>query len=467
MPGNPFRGYLQAYLQNQQEQNRLKLAQQGHDLAVKQLEEMHNYHQGELDRQMAELEHNKNVAAQTLKQHLMENIASGLQQAPENSQVTGFQQNFQEPSQTDFQTDESGGVQLPTGMPSSLSKSGNTFQLNPEDLGGLAKSLSPADRQIAVSSPEQMAKYKAGAVGATESAKVQAEMPKITAEIQGRKDVAAEANKTRLEAARISAESRANSDSARRYAADVGADARKYAADHNAANKAKVNEEELGNQATDVSLGKADLPTGQNGIHVQSVLHQRGDAAFGKKNGGDRLDSLNNLDGIFEDMHAAANMLPGQSSIPGMTQGKQTLNALAQHMPWTTDLKNKIDAVKGRSPEIVRNVFGINQRMTQSEINNAIDTAVTAGMSKEQANQNIEKLRRDWYTKLYSDMMGAMPTRQKVAVLNEHGGLDRWRGANIDYRGHIVPVISKNPKTGSEGMFNINTGNYESIEGMK
>lgn len=471
MPGNPFRGYLQAYLENIQAQNRQALAEKGHELATQQLEELHQYHQGELKRQQAELEHNKNVAAQTLKQHLMEHIASGIQQPPESAGLnqpsvdyristypTGGEQDQSQPQ------DQTSQVQnLPQThtlvAPTNSTAQGYNYNLSPEDLGGLASSLSPADRNISVASPERMNQLAAQKTGAVETAKTQAELPKTQLEVGGR-----------LTAAQIAADQRAKtaqeSAAARRYAADISADARKYAADHNAANQSKVKADELGDAASNVALGDAELPSGANGIHIQSILKGRGEVPFGKKNGGDRLDSLNDMDGLVQDMHAAANMLPDAGS-QSLNAVQQTANKLISHLPWQTDIKNAMAAIKAKAPGIVRSVGGVGSgRVTNTEIMAQMDNLINAGMTKQQAEGKIAQFERDTYTKAYSDITGPMSTKQKVGVLAHHGGLDRWRSMSIMYNGRSIPVI-RQMGNGHEAIFDTNSGSYKDIEDYK
>lgn len=403
---------------------------------------------------------NRAKTANALKNTLIEHISSGMTRPPSNAQPTDV--NVQ------YGTDQNSN--LPPALNSVLpqaqgiTSSGSSYNISPEDLAGFAKYLSPADRQINVASPEEIARQQANAAGQKTSAVTQAELPKTQLEIKSRQQIADEANQTRLQAAQIAADQRtktsAEQNAARKYAADLGYKGRVYAAQINSNGKSKVNEDELGNTATDVALGNADIPSGANGIHVQSILHQQNQVPFGKKNGGDKLDSLNDLDGIFQDMLDASKQL-------GTNVGGQVIGAVKQHLPIMTDLKNKVGAIQARSPEVVRNVFGIGSgRITNAEINKASEALISGGMTQQQAQENIDKLRRDTYTKVYSDILGSMPTEQKVAVLSAHGGLDRWRGVNINYNGKTIPVIRK-MANGREAMFNTNTGNYEGIEDLK
>jgi hypothetical protein len=471
MPGNPFRGYLQAYLENTQAQHRQELAEKAHELATKQLEETHQYHQAELKRQQAELDFNKNVAAQTLKQHLMEHIASGIQQPPESAGLNNPSVGYDvSQTQTGPQPGEEPTIQnLPQTHtmvgPTSAQSQGYNYTLSPEDLGGLAGSLSRADRQISVASPERMNELAAQKTGAVKGAEVQAEMPKMELEVGGR-----------LTAAQIAAQQRAktaeDTNVTRKYVADTNAAARKYAADMNAGNKTKVNEQELGDTANNVATGNADLPTGANGIHVQSILRQNGQVPLGKKNGGDRLDALNDLDGLVNDMNTAANMLPDSgSSVTNAVQ--QTGNKLISHLPWQTDLKNNMASVKAKAPGIVRAIGGVGSgRVTNVEIQAQMDNLINAGMNKQQALGKIAQFERDTYTKAYSDILGAAPTKQKIAALAAHGGLDRWRNVRIAVRdprtGQTTetPVIKKMPNN-REAIWDTNSNQYKDIEDYK
>lgn len=459
-----MRGMLGDYLRAVQLKQQHEQFQQQHDLAQKQLDELHAYHQGELDRQQKELEFNKATTAQTLKNHLIQQIASGVQQPPENAQPTGV--NVQYGTDQNSNLPQSLNSVLPQAQ--GISSTGSQFQLSPEDLGGLASSLSPAERTLNVASPERMAQLGASAAGqkagAVAGAQVAAEAPEKEAERTSRENIAQRQTDERLAAAELAANQRTKTaeetNATRKYTADTNAAARRYAADVNANNKSKINDAELGDAANNVALGLSDLPPGVNGIHVQSILKQQGQVPFGKKTGGDKIDGLNDLDGIFQDMSDASKQL-------GTGLGGQIVGGIKQHLPITTDLKNKINAIDARSPEVVRNVFGIGSgRITNTEINKATQALLSGTMTQEQAQENINKLRRDTYTKVYSDILGPLSTQQKIAVLSQHGGLDRWRGVEINYKGQNIPVIRK-MSNGREAMFNANTGQYEGIEDLK
>lgn len=466
MPGNPFRGYLQTYLQNMQVQHQQEQAEKAHELAVNQLEELHQYHQGELKRQQAELDHNKNVAGMTLKQHLMENLASGLQQPPDNSQVTGFQANYDQPSV------DSGG-NLGTGIPTSLSKTGNSYQLSPEDLGGLASGLSPADRQINVASPEKMAQLAAQRTSATEGAKVAAEEPVRASQrtiAETRANATEQAATTRAQTAQSIAESKNAALIDRMSHIDA---TRKYVADHNFGST--VDEGELSNYVDKVANGEADLKDipAKFRVHAQAVLGNQGKAEFSKAKG-DQLNSLNDMDGLIQDMHTAANMLP-DSNIPGVNQLQQFGNKnIIGHLPWQTDLTNAMAAVSAKAPGIVRSIGGVGSgRVTNVEIQQKLKDMVNAGMTKTQAEGKIAQFERDTYTKAYSDILGSIPSaQQKLSILSKHGGLDRWRNMKIRVRdpqsGQPVetPVIKKMPN-GHEAIWDTNNNQYKDIEDYK
>lgn len=466
MPGNPFRGYLQAYLENIQAQNRQALAEKGHELAVKQLEELHNYHKGELERQQAELEHRKNVAALTLKQHLIENIGSGLQQPPESAGLnqpsvdygTSQYQTGGEEQQPDIQNlPQTHTLVGPTGAQSQ----GYNYNLSPEDLGGLASSLSPADRQVSVASPEHLAQLGATAAGQKTSAEVAAKEPERAArqkEAETRASATEQSATTRALAQKDVAETRNAGLIDRMSHIDA---TRKYAVDHNLS---QVNQDELSGQAEDASTGIGDLPKGPNGIHTEAIIRQQGKVPFQKADGA-KIDSLNEFDGLVQDMQTAANMLP--DTTPGVQQAEQFGNKLISKLPWQTDLKNNMASIKAKAPGIVRGIGGVGSgRVTNQEIAAQMDNLINAGMSKQQALGKIAQFQRDIYTKAYSDIMGPIPTKQKVAIMAKHGGLDRWRNFQVSYKGQQIPVIKK-MSDGHEAMFDPNKGSYEDIEGLK
>lgn len=462
MPGNPFRGMLGDYLRAVQLKQQHEQFQQQHDLAQKQLDELTKFHQGEIDRMQAEMEHNRAVTAQTLRQHMVENIVKGYEQPPESAQPTGFQQNFQQPSSSDFQTDQSGNVQLPTGIPSSLSKTGSQFQLPETALGGFAKYLSPQDRTINVSTPEHLAAQAATAAGqktaAEETAKAPFELAKTRELVGGRETVA-----------RIAAEQRAKTAEDRNAALldrmnHIDA-TRKYVADHKIGDT--IDEGELGNYVEQLRNGTADikdLPQ-KFRLHANTLATRDGGVVLGTDRG-KQLDALNDFDGLIQDMHTAANMLP--DTVPGLQQLQQLGNVARAHMPWQTDLASAMAAVSAKAPGVVRAVGGVGSgRVTNVEIQQKLKDMVNAGMTKQQAEEKIANFERDTYTKLYSDILGPVPTQQKVATVAKHGGLDRWRGVNVKQKDGTVGPVIKKMSNGHEAMYNPNTDRYDDIEDYK
>lgn len=453
-----MRGMLGDYLRAVQLKQQHEQFQQQHDLAQKQLEELSKYHQTELDRMQNEFNLRKTEAAQTLKQHLIDQIASGVQQPPENAQPTGV--NVQ------YGTDQNSN--LPSALNSVLpqaqgvSSTGSQFQLSPEDLGGLASGLSPAERTINVTSPEQIARQQASAAGQKKAAEVTAEAPtRESAQqiAQTRANATEQAATTRAESAKNIAE---NKNATLLHKMDIIDATQKYKTDHNLNN---VNTDELSGQADDASLGVGDLPKGSNGIHTESIIRGTGRVPFQSAQG-KQIDALNDMDGLVQDMQTAANRLPDTTQ--GLQQAEQFGNKLISKLPWQTDLKNDMASIKAKAPGIVRAVGGVGSgRVTNTEIGAQMDNLINAGMSKQQALGKIAQFQRDMYTKTYSDLLGSVPTKQKVAILSKHGGIDKWRGVNVLQKdGTVGPVIKKMPN-GHEAMYNPNKDNYEDIEDYK
>lgn len=450
---------LQGYLQRKQFDLQNQVAQQQHDEAQAQLKELHEYHSGELEKQNAALDLQRIATSQAIKNAFMEHVASGLI-SPQGTPNYGIDTNVQSGYAPNMQ-DSQGMPIRQTSLNPSLFHESNSYDLSnvlPAYLGS-KDLLSPSDSNVTINTPEQQARIKANtarienqpsieASNAIERGKVAANMPvhelasatTLTAKTQ--EDAAA------LERAKISA-------NARIQAAKTQADARRYAANVNANSKSKIDPDELSDAATMSSLGLADLPMGANKLHVLSIQKASGLVPFEKKNG-EQLNSINDLDGIFQDMR---NLLPQLAT----TKVGGTVQGLISHIPISTDFRNSVNQINARLPQIVRNVEGVgNGRITMPEIN-ASKLLLTGGNTQAQASSNIDKLERDVYGKIYSNILGSVPINQKISILQTHGMLDKFRKANVSIGGKSYPVITR-MQDGNDGILDMNNKQYVEIK---
>lgn len=455
-------GILQGYLNRKQIDQQMQIAQMQHDQAQKALEETASYHAGELERQNAALDLQRIMTSQAIKNAFMEHVSQGLV-SPQ-----GATPNYSTDVNTNIQPSYSGQDQsgLPikqTNFNPSLSPfhESNTYDLSSVLPEQLSKFVSPADRNVTIPTQQQQARIKADtarienqpqieASNAIEKGKVEAQFPLKVFEagaaqtLQNQKDAAAQKRAETSASARIQASDTMGA--ARRYAADVGAN-----------NKTKIDADELGSNAFMSAYGLGDLPTGANKIHVQAIQNKAGLVPFTRQDAA-KLNGLNDLDGIFEDMRDAAKGL-------GTTTLGQVGTNLQAHLPWTTDLQNKMNQVLSRSPQIVRNVMGINNgRITNSEIQLGIKGMVNGKMNQAQALQNIDKLQRDTYSKIYSDILGSVPNvQQKIGILQTHGMLDKFRTATVNISGKEYPIV-RQMEDGNDAILDTNTKQYVEIK---
>lgn len=469
MPGNPARGMLGDYLRAVQLKQQHEQFQQQHDLAQQQLDLAAKIHQRELDRMQQEFELNKTKTAQTLQQHLIDQLAQGIRRPPENAQPTGVDVQYGQPSQSNLPPELSSILPQAQGITST----GSQFQLGENDLGGLAGSLSPADRTINFRSPEEAARQAAAAAGQKTSAEETGRLPGQLAIEQTR----ANARET---TARIAAEQRAQAaedrNALQRYQFEHINATQQYKVDHPFGTGELGDTGALADAANMGSVGTGDLasPSSKMGLAQREILARQNKVEFGSKKGA-ALDSLSDLDGLVTDMKDAANALP-DSGNPTLDAAQAATNALKTKLtPWQTDLENKMNAVKAKAPQTLRGLQGVT-RINLPEISTQVGNTVSARMTKKEALGNIDRFQRDIYTKAYSDLMGGVSNPgQRVAILAQHGGLQKWRGVNISIpparnpqTGQIVdrvPVIQN--FDGHDHLWNPSKGTYDDIEGYK
>lgn len=177
---------LEGYLKRKQLQQEYERAQQLHDQAQEQLKELHEHNKDQLKIQQQHLDLQKSLTAQHLKQQLMENLASGLESAPQSSNQGMPQippsENMAPPSETGDET----RVQ-PT-----ISTAGKPvpMQLGEDWQGGLGKYLDASQRTITPPSPESMAQHQANVMGILGPALGKFEGQKAGGVAQGQLDVA-------------------------------------------------------------------------------------------------------------------------------------------------------------------------------------------------------------------------------------------------------------------------------------
>lgn len=460
---------LEGYLKALEVRNAHEHAQNLHDEAQKQLEELSKFHaaeikihQGESDRAQKDLELKTLLASQQMKNHFMEQVGSGLVTPQGGTPNYAVQDNLTRQQQEPLQSQPQDIQNLPqqgNRLQPALRQTSNTYDMAQQLPPEIAKYLGPGDRNVTINTPQEQAIQKAGAARilnqpeieayiAKEQGKAAAEAPTKEAERGSREKIEA----AKEGAANVMAQMSA---AARLQAAEIAANSRKYAANLNAKKGSQVNADELADVASQATLGLGDLPSGANKIHVQSIIKQSGQVPFTAKESA-ALNATNDLDGVFSEMRS---LVPQLAKTPAGATFYKGVSVL----PISTDFRNQVSQIQARLPQVVRGVMGVGaNRINLPEIN-ASKLLVGAGNTQEQATQNIDKLERDVYGKIYSNLLGNIPVQQKIAILQTHGMLDKFRKATVDVGGKSVPVI-KTMSDGNDAILDPQTKTYVEIQ---
>lgn len=255
---------------------------------------------------------------------------------------------------------------------------------------------------------------KIGALGANQQA-LEAKRAADAQALQKLRDVGLDArwdrrNQTTLDAARIHADAMIK-------AKQMGQD---------------VDPDEVTAEYWAATTGKAPLPT--NAKHRAAVLDMmkdNGTRVFNDKEAAD-LNSMHNMDGIFQDMQDLVNKIPDgwKGNVKSFLESKS---------PLATQLSNQLDAIAARAPVAARALFGIDKgRLTNMEVSSAKQALAKGGIGRDTGGENISRLQRDFNNKIWEDKLGGMTVKQKAQVLKDNGFGGQFKASIKDNNGNII-----------------------------